>query len=118
MKHWMIKTVGFLIGKREGKCKNDPAWDLARQYEREGRPGRNFKLWLGARVNPRFDVGVCHVCKVEQPIEFCPVCCHWFCAPCDKRTFARGMEAAKELVGKPKPGCCGPRLETHDIRQA
>lgn len=54
-------------------------------------------------------IGLCHVCKEDGlSIGFCTICCHWFCNACNKRWFARGIEAVLELVNGAAPGCCGP----------
>ena len=53
-------------------------------------------------------VGKCHICKeMDKPICYCGKCKHWFCEGCRKDYFHRGIEAIKELIGGPSPGCCG-----------
>ena len=53
-------------------------------------------------------LGKCHICGQHCPIKFCPECDHWFCKPCRKRYFLRGIEFVKQLVGGKRSGCCGP----------
>lgn len=51
----------------------------------------------------------CHMCGETKSCGFCNLCCHWFCRECNPRVFARAIAAVKELVGGPRPGCCGPQ---------
>lgn len=54
-------------------------------------------------------VGKCHVCRGGSLLVlFCPLCGHWMCDACRWRLSARGLEAAKELMGLTRPNCCGP----------
>ena len=53
-------------------------------------------------------VGKCHICKGIAEIEWCRVCGHWFCSPCRRMWFSRGVEAIKEILTGATPGCCGP----------
>lgn len=53
-------------------------------------------------------IGNCHICEKITSIGFCNLCCHWFCAFCSKKIFARGLAALKELMKGSKPKCCGP----------
>ena len=66
--------------------------------------------------------GICHLCRLlpEEPkvvpIEYCPVCDHWFCEECKtitwKHVWDRGVEAVKQIAntlrGVPHGNCCGP----------
>jgi hypothetical protein len=63
----------------------------------------------GKQVTPYY-TGKCHICKLEdrETLAYCPMCDHWFCLECRGRWFSRGLEWVKHMVGKKKPGCCGP----------
>jgi hypothetical protein len=66
----------------------------------------------GVEPDTTWETAKCHLCGDVRLCGYCTWCEHWFCRDCNPRLIARSLAAAKQLLGGPTPGCCGPLVSS------